>query len=106
MTATVIRFQDFIVKEADPRNWTLERDTGRPAKTKDGTPTGETILEFVGYYANPEEAFRSAVRQGLKGQGLSGPHTEARGDLYAQANLRLPPQSAALKRWAKRMPAS
>ena len=70
MTATVIRFEDFIVREFDPRNWVLERDTGRPAKAKDGELTGQNIIEFIGYYANPEEAFRSAVRQGLKGQGL------------------------------------
>jgi len=49
---------------------------------------------------------QNGTRLRLKGQGLPDPRTGARGDLYAQANLRLPPLDAALKRWAKRMPAS
>ena len=71
MTATELRFEDFIVREADPRNWVLERDSGKPSKDKDGNETGGTIIQFIGYYDTAEAACRSAVQQGLRGQGLA-----------------------------------
>lgn len=71
MTATEIRFEDFIVREADPRNWVLERDSGKPSKDKDGNETGGTIIQFIGYYDTPEAACRSAIQQSLRGQGLA-----------------------------------
>jgi hypothetical protein len=70
VTATEIRFENFIVREADPRNWVLERDTGRPAKNKDGVETGGPIIAHIGYYDTPEAACRSAIQQSLRGQGL------------------------------------
>lgn len=69
MTATEIRFENYIVREADPRNWVLERDTGKPSTDKDGNETGGTIIQLIGYYSDPEAACRSAVRQALRGQG-------------------------------------
>lgn len=71
MTATEIRFEDFIVREADPRNWVLERDSGKPSKDKDGNETGGTIIQFIGYYDTAEAACRSAIQQSLRGQGLA-----------------------------------
>jgi hypothetical protein len=72
---TEIRFGDFIVREADPRNWVLDRDTGRPAKDKAGVPTGANIVEFIGWYGSPAAALESALAHGLRGQG--------RGDVQA-----------------------
>ena len=71
MTVTELRFEDFIVREADPRNWVLERDSGKPSKDKDGNETGGTIIQFIGYYDTAEAACRSAVQQSLRGQGLA-----------------------------------
>ena len=48
---------------------------------------------------------QNGTRLRLRGQGLSDPRGGAAGDLYVQASIRLPAMSAALKRWAKRMPA-
>lgn len=71
MSVTTVRFGDFVVKELDQRNWTLERLTDRPKKDKNGVPTGENIVEFIGYYAGVPGAAISALNQHLRGQGAT-----------------------------------
>jgi DnaJ-class molecular chaperone len=48
---------------------------------------------------------QSGTRFRLRSQGMPDPRSDRVGDLYVQANLVVPVMDAALKRWAKRMPA-